>query len=481
VAQTHPQVSLETDETLFTVLTAINTCGYDQELESSDPLRAQVRSEVANAIQTTPGAKEAVAPMCAFYKKHLAIDAAHELAQYVSLALFLDAPPDFAPREKVDDMPPDAASLIEFSGFLPDFCAKTALHAIWERHRAHFTELTEQYHDPLSQMTFSTEIYLKMPSSSYLGRNFTIYLDVMGAPGQTNARNYGPNYYVILSPTANTNIKMQQIRHTYLHYLLDPLAMKYEVEFARLHPLLLQVKSAPMDESFRANISLLVNECLIRAIELRTDKSTEADRALSLDEDDREGYILTRHFYDALGKFEKDPTGLRNAYSAMLDAIDVGKESKRASQIHFADEAAPELLRLARPQSEHLLLNAEKRLSVGDREGAKKLAQQALDEKQEDPGRALFLLAQVATADRDMEGARTYFQQAIQNAHEPRVVAWSHIYLGRIFDLKEDRSAALEEYRSALTAAGTAVPEAKLAAEKGIEKPYEPPAARRQE
>ena len=250
------------------------------------------------------------------------------------------------------------------------------------------------------------------------------------------------------------NIKMQQIRHTYLHYLLDPLAMKYNVEFARLHPLLQQVKSAPMDESFRANISLLVNECLIRAIELRTGEKHGSRSSASLDEDDREGYILTRHFYDALAKFEKDPAGLRNAYAGMLNAIDVRKESKRASQIHFADEAAPELLHLARPQAEHLLFNAEKALSAGDRDGAKKLAQQALDEKQEDPGRALFILAQVATANRDMEGARTYFQQAIQNAHEPRVVAWSHIYLGRIFDLKEDRTAALEEYRSALNGGG---------------------------
>ena len=39
LAQNRPQVSLETSETLFTVLTAINTCGYDQELNVSDPLR----------------------------------------------------------------------------------------------------------------------------------------------------------------------------------------------------------------------------------------------------------------------------------------------------------------------------------------------------------------------------------------------------------------------------------------------------------
>ncbi|MFZ1917103.1 MAG: hypothetical protein WAU58_05990 [Terriglobales bacterium] len=483
LAQSHPQVSLETNETLFTVLTAINTCGYDQELESSDPLRGQIRAEIAKAIENTSGAKEVVAPMCVFYRKHLAIDATRDLSQYVSLALYLDAPPDFAPKQKVSDMPPDASNLIEFAGLMQDFYKKIGVHAIWERHRARYTELTEIYHDRLSKMTFDTEIYLKLPSAGYLGRQFTIYLDAMGAPGQTNARNYLSDYYVVISPTTGTSIKMQQIRHTYLHYLLDPLALKNDVAFARLHPLLQQVKSSPMDEAFRASISLLVTECLIRAIELRTSEPriSDADRAQSLDEDDREGYILTRYFYNALAKFEQNPTGLRNAYTGLLDAIDVGKEAKRASQIKFADEAAPELLRLGRPQGERLLLNAERRLAAGDRDSAQKLAQQALDEKQEDSGRALFILAQVATANRDMEAARAYFQQAIQAGNQPTVIAWSHIYLGRIFDLKEDRLAALEEYRSALSAAGTALPEARLAAEKGIEKPYEPPAKRQPE
>src|SRR4029077_2510502 len=62
-AQNRPQVSLETSETLFTVLTAINTCGYDQELNASDPLRTQIRSEVAKAVANTAGAQDVIAPM----------------------------------------------------------------------------------------------------------------------------------------------------------------------------------------------------------------------------------------------------------------------------------------------------------------------------------------------------------------------------------------------------------------------------------
>ena len=302
----------------------------------------------------------------------------------------------------------------------------------------------------------------------------------MGAPGQTNARNYGSDYYVVISPSTGTAMKMQQIRHTYLHYLLDPLALKNGASFKRLEPLLDEVKTAPMDEVFKDHISLLVTECLVRAIETRTlgSKTPESEREKSIHDADLEGYVLTRYFYDALAKFERDPVGMRNAYADMLGAIDIGREMKRASQIQFAGEAAPELLHLARPRDERLLLNAERRLSAGDPETAQKLAQQALDQEEGDPGRALFILAQVATANRDMEGARTYFERALQMAREPKVIAWSHIYLGRIFDLKENRDAAVDQYRAALNSPGGALPEVKTAAQRGLEQPYEPPQTR---
>src|SRR5262249_23612583 len=180
--------------------------------------------------------------------------------------------------------------------------------------------------------------------------------------------------------------------------------------------------------------------------------------------------------YEALVKFEKDPAGLRAIYSELLNSINVAQEKKRIMQIEFAGEAAPELLHLARSRSEQLLMNAERSLALGDTATAQKLAQQALDEDQ-DKGRALFILAQIATRNRDIDGARTYFERALQAASEPKVIAWSHIYLGRIFDLREERDMAVDHYRAAKDAAGTTLPEAKTAAERGIEQPYEPPAA----
>jgi hypothetical protein len=477
LAQNQPSVSLETSETLFTVLTAINTCGYDQELSVSDPLRAQIRSEVAKAIENTAGSQDVVTPMCTLYRRHQIGDPSRDLSEFVSLALYLEEPPTFTLKVKPAELPPDAEVVLDFVPPIKAFYEKIGLHAIWERHREAYTALTARYHDALAKMLFDTDIYLKLPSEGYLGRGFTVYVDPMGAPGQTNARNYGSDYYVVISPGKGSDLKMEQIRHTYLHYLLDPLAMKYPLEVKRLQPLLDTVKAAPMDESFKEDPSLLATECLIRAVEARTvgsRKAPDAQREQLVEKSEEQGFVLTGYFYNALVKFEKSPIGLRNAYQGMLADIDVGREQKRVSEVHFAKHADPEVLHLARPEAK-LLLTASQRLSAGDAEGAQKLAQQALDEKNEDPGRALFILAQVATMHRDMEGARGYFQKALEVAREPNVVAWSHIYLGRISDLQEDRAAALDHYRAALSA-GAGLPEAKAAAERGIQQPYEPPA-----
>ncbi|MGH9503346.1 MAG: tetratricopeptide repeat protein [Terriglobales bacterium] len=475
-AQNQSPVALDTSETLFTVLTAINTCGYDQELDFSDPLRARVRSAVAEARKSSPEADEATQAMCQYYQAHQPPDASKALSQYISLALYLNPPPALTAKVKDADLPPDATAVLGILPLMQNFAVKANLHGIWEADSQAYSALTERYHEALAKMLFDTEIYLKLPSSARLGRQFTVYIDPMGAPGQTNARNYGSDYYVVISPGPGSGLKMEQIRHTYLHYLLDPLAMKYPTTMKRLEPLLQVVKSAPMDESFKSDVSLLVTECFIRAIEARTagsKKAPESEREQAVQRSAEQGFILTDYFYEALLRFEKDPAGLGNAYGDLVSGIDVGKERKRAMQVTFASTSDTELLHLSRPHEGKLLIAAEQRLSAGDTESAQKLAQQALEEKSEDPGRALFILAEVATHNSDMQGARNYFERALEVAHEPKVVAWSHIYLGRIFDLQEDRPAAIDHYRAAVSA-GSALPEAKAAAELGLQKPYEP-------
>jgi hypothetical protein len=78
--------------------------------------------------------------------------------------------------------------------------------------------------------------------------------------------------------------------------------------------------------------------------------------------------------------------------------------------------------------------------------------------------------------------ARELFQRLVsalspplksKNAANPAILAWSHIYLGRIDDLEGERELALVEYHAALAVEGA--PEAaRVAAQRGLEQVYSP-------
>ncbi len=480
-AQNTP-ITLDTNETLFAVLTAMNSCGYDTNLNASDAQRLNIRAEVQRNLRESEEAQGTLNALCEWYVAHRGKDPQHDLSQFISLALYLQGPPHFLPRVKEDELPPDAGPNAGLGALLERFYDKAQLHSIWERHRANYAALVNRYHAPLAKMVFDTDIYLRLQSGGYLGKTFTVYLDFMGDPNEANARNYGNDYYVVVfpspDPSAPDPLKLPQIRHTYLHYLLDPMAEKHFSAVKRLEPLLQSVKRAPLDENFKTDISLLVTECMVRAVEIRTSgtkQTAEAMRLQAVDDAVKQGYILTKYFYTALLSFEKDPAGLRAAYSDILAAIDVKQQEKAAAEVQFARSSAPELVQLSRLEDRRMLITAEKRLVAGDAKGAQELAQQALDKKIGDEGRALFILAQVAVANKNREGAAENFQKAIQATKDPKVVAWSHVYLGRIMDMKDQREAALNEYRAALTA-GADLPEVKAAAERGLQQAYEPPA-----
>jgi hypothetical protein len=486
VPQNQSMITLDSSETIFAVLTALNACGYDQDLTISDATRSNVRAEVQRNLRDSEEAEAARTALCDFTQNHVASkDPNRNLSQYISLALYMDGPPHFAPRVKEDDLPPDAVLITGFGTLLEHFYDKAKLHSIWERHRNDYSAAMRRYHEPLAKMVFDTEIYLKQPSSQYLGRRFTIYLDFMGSPNETDARNYGVDYYVVVFPAPNMSsgdapksaLKMDQIRHTFLHYEFDPLADKHYSAIKRLEPLLQSVKRAPLEESFKTDISLLVTECLVRAVEIRTtgSKAEEAMRTQAVDDAVKQGYILTRTFYDDVVAFEKDPAGIRGVYGDFLYNLDVKKEEKAAAEVQFASATAPELVRLSRPEERRMLVTAERRLAAGDPKGAQELAQQALDKKIGDQGRALFILAEVAVANKNRDGAQDSFRKAIEASKDPTVLGWSHVYLGRILDMKEEREAALQEYRAALDTGGK-LPEIKAAAERGLQQAYEPPA-----
>jgi hypothetical protein len=475
------QAQLEVSETFFSLAAALNGCGYDAGLDSSLPLRQAVRAEVLGVVSRLPEASRALQAICEFQQEHIAAEPGRDVSQYISLALNLGRPPDFAPVIAEADLPPDAAYVLGVVPLLQRFYRTANLHAVWQKHQAEYDGLIQRFHDPVASTISQTDVYLRLQVGGYTGERFVIYLEPLLSPAQVNSRDYSNNYFLVISPGQDGSLHVPEIRHTYLHFVLEPLARTHGSYMERLDPLLQNLQRAPMESDFKQDISLLVTESLIRAIEARLlpgGKSSEEQRTDYVQHSVEEGFTLTHYFYNALLSFEKDPAGIKNAYGDLLYNIDLEQEKKRAARTKFLAQAAPELLVAPKPAAhkEQFLDDAEQRLAKGDPEGALKLAQLVVNNPKstEDQGRAFFILARAASLSGDMQAALNYFEHAVESAHDPRTLAWSHIYLGRIFDIQEQREQALNHYRAALQA-GDPTPDTKTAAEKGLAGPYQPP------
>jgi len=476
-AAAETKATLEVSETIFSVVAATNVCGYDQGWSSSSPVRAEVRADLV-AASKLPGAAAAAKTMCAFYDQHRRGGASQILAPYISLALNLGNPPNFAPKFPEADMPPDASYVLGFAPLLRQYAAAANLHAIWLKYQPQYAALVTQYHEPIARMITNTDTYLRIPLGDYAGRTYTVYLEPMAAPGEVDSRNYQGDYFFMVASPSGDKIRLQDLRHTYLHFVLEPLLAKRATSLARLKPILQSVQKAPMAVEYKSDIGLLVIESLIRAIEARTPsdpKLAEKDRLGMVSRDESEGFVLTGYFYDQLKVFERGTTGLKDAFPDWLHDIDVDKTSKQAAQIQFAASAEPDVMHAGNAKNDAKIDLAEKDLTSGNPAGAAQLAQEALAAG-EDPGRCYFVLARAASISGDMQDAKDDFGKAAESSRDPRVVAWSHIYLGRILDLQEEREAAVEQYKAALNA-GDSAADTRAAAERGLQSPYEPPEA----
>ncbi len=497
VDPTGPAVTLQSSEALFDVAAGLNACGYTAGLAESDPIRQRVRDAINQAAEASPDAQTARDGLCAFIDGHRLYEGSRDLAQYISLALYLTPPPELAPSVEQTDLPPDATQVVDMLPVLRKFAEAVNLHLIWLRFHPEYEAEITKLHDPLTKMILDTNVYLKLPTSSYNGSRFLVVLEPLLDPGQTNARVYGADYVVVASPV-NGAINMHDVRHTYLHYEIEPLLYAHETALDRLLPLLKTVRDAPLDFQYRADVVSLTVECLIRAVEARTMETgvapfvvpanaaredlprldrqraaslqqAEAVRDKAVEQAMAQGFVLTRYFYDQMGLFERNPESLREAIGPMVYGMDVDAQVHQGKQIAFAEQAPADVVRPA--SSGRGLDKAEAMLKAGDAEGASKLAQQALKDHTADPARADYLLALCWLMKGDMDSAANDFHETVRLAEDPRLLAWSHIYLGRIADVRDERPDALVEYKTAMNVRD-GQPDTLQAAQKGLAQPF---------
>ncbi len=495
-------ITLETSEPLFDLAAGLNACGYDDDLANSAPVRAEVRGEVEAAAQSAPASMDSRNALCAYMREHALNDRGRQIAQYVSLALYLS--PTLEPIAEQTEMPPDSLQVVNILPLLKAFVEATGLHSIWLKHRPEYEAITDRIHDPLTRMILSTNIYLHVPVSSYDGRQFMVLVEPMLAPAAPNARIYANDYVIVTSPNLTGAIRMEQVRHLYLHYKIEPLVYARAASMERLSAILKPVAKAPLEYTYRTDIVALLTECLIKSIEARSmdvglakpvkpaskarqdiarydeemssyERQAEAVRRKQVDLDMRQGWVLTEYFYAQMLAMEKDDVSLSERMGEMVYGMDVGREAHHAEQIAFLPEGSSEFVRPT-PKVPTGMMLAEKKMLEGDLDGAMALANKALADPQQNHAEARFVVARVDLMQGDPVSSMAGFQDVLKDSSDPHTTAWAHIYLGRLFDTKDppERGNAVAEYRAALAVPGLQ-PDARSAAELGLKTAFTVP------
>jgi hypothetical protein len=476
-------ITVDASEPMFTTMCALLASGFEADISAENwrPLRAQLRDRMQH--QQGP----AVEAIREYYKQHDSADPGAALSRYLWFGLVAGPAPNFKPAMRREDLPPEVLALEGFSELLSKYYQEQNIHELWRQMQPAYNREIERMHDAVSQIVFVASGYLRAMARSSEQRTFTIIVEPL-VGHITNVRNFGDHYAIVLSGA--DDIPADVVRHAYLHFMLDPLPLRYSHVVAVKRPLFEKAASAPrLAPDLKDDYPSFFAECMVRAVELKLRRMSPGERDAALERNDADGYVLVRPLFGALPKFEAAEPSMELFFPDLVRSIDVATELKRVSTLQFAfadrqrntgDLNTEEVARrraAAMPGTVPNDADAIAALTEGERRIAEKNARaaevsfQKVVAKYPDQPRAWYGLGLVALLDHDGPRAKEVFGRLTAGEHaatsDPMVLAWSHIYLARIYDGEGQPRQAEAEYQAALTVQGS--PEqARQAAQKGL-------------
>lgn len=477
------KITIESNQQLFATMCALWASGMNDEVSPSTmpPAWANIAMQMSN--QHGPATEE----LRKYYRDHQTTDRAAMLSRFISLALSSGPPPDFRYTFRHDELPPDVLPIEDFNDVLARFNKEAELDALWKRISPAYRPVIDPLQGSVSQIVLKTTGYLREIIKPDTPRTFTVYVEPLSGASM-NFRNYGERYEVVLGNTAE--IPQTELRHAFLHYLLDPLPAKYSSSITPFRVLFVIAARAPrLPREYRSDIVGLFAECLIKAVELQMDRLSTEQRNKAIDAAEADGYVMVRPLVKQLEKFQESEPAMTYYFPDLAKGIDVAAERQRLEAVHFApaDVApAPDPVAMEAAEKEGLLQKGERMIAGMDPAGAQALFEKIVARWPGTP-RAVYGLAITAVMQGQPDRAKELFEVLTKPAEgaeipDAKTLAWSHVYLGRINDLQfaksedsKDREQAISEYRAALAVEGA--PEAaRAAAQRGVEKAYLPPA-----
>src|SRR6266853_4957496 len=482
--RTTPQstVSVDGSEAMFTTICALLAAGFQSNVSSDNwtAFRAQMRERLR---QQQGPAVEAVRE---FYRQHELRDPGAMLSRYLWFGLVSGPAPAFQPVLRRDELPPEVIALEGFSEILSNYYQEQKIGQLWRQVQPIYNREVERLHDPVSQIVFVAAGYLREILDPSAPRSFSIVVEPL-VGRITNVRNFGDHYALVLS--GGDDIPTDVVRHAFLHFLLDPLPLRYAHVTAVKRPLFERAATAPrLAPELKDDYASYFAECTVRAVELKLKRASPGEREAAMNRDDEDGYVLVKPLFAALPKFENSEPSMKLFFPDLVRAIDAGAEGRRLATVKFAppdaakpeDEAASEEVARRRSAAPTTVPNdaevitalteGERRIAEKNPRAAEASFQRVLT-KYPDQARAWYGIGLVALLDHDAARAKQVFGRLTTGEHaatqDPMVLAWSHIYLARIYDDEGNSQVVKSEYESALAVAG-APEQAKQAAQRGL-------------
>jgi tetratricopeptide (TPR) repeat protein len=474
-------VTVDGSEAMFTTMCALLASGFESNLSSDNwsAFRAQMRERLRQ--QRGP----AVEAIRQFYRQHELRDPGATLSRYLWFGLVSGPAPAFEPTLRRDELPPDVIALLGFSELLSSYYQEQKIRDLWRQVQPVYTREIQRLHEPLTQVVYTSTGYLREILDPSGPRTFNIVVEPL-VGRITNVRNFGDHYALVLSGAED--IPLDVVRHAFLHFMLDPLPLMYPHVVAVKRPLYDAAAKAPrLVEDLKDDFPSYFAECTVRAVELRMKRMSPGEREAALSRNDADGYVLVRPLFNALADFEKSEPSMKRYFPDLVRSIDEKAEAKRIAEIRFApadateaDSAAVEAVARSKKalpttvpndtEAIFALTEGERQIAAKNPRAAEAAFQKVLTKYPEQP-RAWFGMGVVAYMNHDAARAKQVFGRLTTGEHaakgDPRVLAWSHVYLARLYDYEGHTSEAKAEYESALAVEG-GPEEARQAAQKEL-------------
>ena len=467
---------VESNEQLFATLCALDAAGFD----ADESTLAEMPSRLALREDMLKMQGPATEALRQFYRDHLLADSGETLSRYVTFSLVVGPPPNFNFQVLRDLIPPDVIAIDGFREVLAAFYQEARLDRRWANVEPEYQRAVAVYQSPVRKIVIVTNAYLRELIKPIYDRTFTVYVEPL-VGNRTNFRNSGSHYAIVVGTTSQ--MPTDQIQHAYLHFVLDPLTLQYRKQIESKRSLLAIAAAAPrLPEEYRGDFLAFTDECFIKSVELRLRRLSASQLEAAMADADQSGFILVRPFVAQLQKFEKAEPAMSYYFPDLIAAIDVQAQQQRLKDVKFSpDSPAP----APAPQTDsagsaseldRLLAQGDRQIAVQNAQAAAATFESILAKYPGEP-KAEYGLAIASVMAGNAERAEQLFSKLVSssvqspNGADPAVVSWSHVYLGRIHDLEDERDATLIEYRGALSVAGA--PEAaRVAAQRGLDEPY---------